>query len=342
MFKDAIKGKKRVKVIVIGETDAGKSTLIAKLATYTSNLGYKTSVIDMDIGQSSIGPPTTIGLGKVSGKIDKLDEIKPDALYFIGSISPQRHLLRCLVGLNKLLEIAKKESDIIFFDTTGWVHGGAATAYKTAKIDLIQPDIIITLERENEVEHIIKPYLNQSNLRIFREKISEEVKPRDRERRRIIREQKLRKYFENADTLSFSFEKVGFTYTPLGKGKELSQEDKEYLEKALSVKIVYGEKTKTSIFLVKEPGGYINKIVLETAKRLLNVQWIKIVDSGSEEGILVGLNNIYGLTAGLGIIRKIDYDSREIQIYTPVKEKIYQIQFGSIKVTPEWKEVYLS
>lgn len=50
-------------LILVGAVDTGKTTLTTCLANRSLALGYKTAVVDADVGQSDIGPPTTVGLG---------------------------------------------------------------------------------------------------------------------------------------------------------------------------------------------------------------------------------------------------------------------------------------
>ena len=48
--------------IILGATDTGKSTLAKFLITHLCKQGLKVALVDADIGQSFLGPPTTIGL----------------------------------------------------------------------------------------------------------------------------------------------------------------------------------------------------------------------------------------------------------------------------------------
>ena len=47
--------------ILLGATDTGKSTLAKFLIFNLCKRGLKVALIDADIGQSFLGPPTTIG-----------------------------------------------------------------------------------------------------------------------------------------------------------------------------------------------------------------------------------------------------------------------------------------
>ncbi|MGC8850226.1 MAG: Clp1/GlmU family protein, partial [Candidatus Bathyarchaeia archaeon] len=76
------------KVVVLGGVDSGKSSLSTLIANYFSSKGSHVSILDLDVGQSDISLPATIGLGIVRDPIRGLYEAEPVAMYFIGSISP--------------------------------------------------------------------------------------------------------------------------------------------------------------------------------------------------------------------------------------------------------------
>ncbi|MCS7250013.1 MAG: Clp1/GlmU family protein [candidate division WOR-3 bacterium] len=92
-------------VLVLGRGSVGKTFF----TTYLANQGYKaklkTGVLDMDIGQSNIGPPTTMGVGIVEREIKELYEIAPKEIYFVGVISPSHPVAQrnIFLGLKKLL-----------------------------------------------------------------------------------------------------------------------------------------------------------------------------------------------------------------------------------------------
>ena len=68
--------------LVIGVVDAGKTTLVTRLAAALASPGDLVGVVDADLGQSDIGPPTTVGLGLVHGAIDRLDQAEVVAEFF--------------------------------------------------------------------------------------------------------------------------------------------------------------------------------------------------------------------------------------------------------------------
>ena len=70
--------------IVIGASDAGKTTLVAALGSELASRGARVGVVDSDVGQSEIGPPTTVGLGRIPTRITRLSDAEPIAFQFVG------------------------------------------------------------------------------------------------------------------------------------------------------------------------------------------------------------------------------------------------------------------
>lgn len=83
---EALGEMKNGKVAVIGPTDVGKSTLCVYLVNVL--LGLKLFIIDADVGQADLGPPTTIARAEPKKPITSLTELVPDARIFIGHTSP--------------------------------------------------------------------------------------------------------------------------------------------------------------------------------------------------------------------------------------------------------------
>ncbi len=209
------------KLMVIGGSDSGKSTFILYLANEIFKIGKKVGVLDLDIGQSNIGPPGKIGFGKVRKNLNNLSEIKPEKMYFIGGVSPKGNLLQLVVGSFKLLKGMEKEFlDYILIDTTGLVNGIIAEVLKHNKIEVLDPDYIIIFENENEIDNLIKPFI-YGNKKIIKIKPSSNSIERTRLERIEYRNKKFREYFSNSKRVEIHFNEnniIGYDfkkYTPL-------------------------------------------------------------------------------------------------------------------------------
>ncbi|HHT9125687.1 MAG TPA: Clp1/GlmU family protein [Candidatus Brocadiia bacterium] len=192
-------------VIVLGSSDTGKTTLINYLFKELNNRGCLTSIIDADIGQSFYGVPTTINLAKPS--IRKSTEVIIEKSYFVGSTSPMGHLLQMVIGLRKLLD-SSHGCDVTLIDTTGFVTGGAAWELKYQKIEAVSPKHIVSIQRSDEIENILRPQEIRELSSIHRFPVHDKVKLKSQDQRRAYRQIKYKMYFQNARQTVFSLKNV--------------------------------------------------------------------------------------------------------------------------------------
>lgn len=195
-------------IMVIGTIDTGKSTLCQFLYQNLSTQSGFAALIDSDLGQSTIGPPTTIGLSISKVSSGMLD---PTSIRFVGSTSPRAHMLQTIVAVKKLVEkaIAMKARNIVI-DTSGFIEGAIGREFKFQKIDLIGPTHVIALEKETECSLLLKNISYRKRTTIFRLKISEDlVKCKSYERRKHYRNERFKSYFENAKLKSLSLGEIG-------------------------------------------------------------------------------------------------------------------------------------
>jgi len=79
------------RVIVVGPTDSGKSTLCKMLLSWAAKLGWKPTYVDLDIGQGSITIPGCISATPIEKPIDIVDGIPLEMplVYFYGHPTPR-------------------------------------------------------------------------------------------------------------------------------------------------------------------------------------------------------------------------------------------------------------
>lgn len=154
---DRVSETARVAVLV-GGMDSGKSTLGRKIAAAAAQGGRAVAYIDADLGQKTVGPPTSVTLRvlREAGEADPESMARPDALYFVGSTSPQGQLLPLVVGTGRMLTRAwEEEADLVVVDTSGLVSGVYGQLLKYHKIELLEPDVVIGLQRGEELDPIL-------------------------------------------------------------------------------------------------------------------------------------------------------------------------------------------
>ncbi len=141
--------------MLLGAPDTGKTSLALRLLRRAAELGRPAAYIDADVGQTTVGPPTTIGL-KWIRSVEDLDAIaKADEMRFVGSISPKHLVLQEVVGTATLVDVARTEAEFIVIDTTGAVSGVTGQTLKFHKMELCRPERVVALQRGSEIEPIV-------------------------------------------------------------------------------------------------------------------------------------------------------------------------------------------
>jgi polynucleotide 5'-hydroxyl-kinase GRC3/NOL9 len=195
--------------MVIGASDTGKTTLVTKLAGALAARAFSVGVVDADLGQSEIGPPTTIGLGRVTDASQRLAQAEVVAIHFVGVTSPAANLLGALIGARRMLDRAKRLGfQRVVVDTSGLVAGSLGRTLKQAKIELLDPDLVVCLQRADESEHIVSAYAQGGRPEILRLAAAPEVRPRSAEDRRRHRQERLEAYFRAARPLALDLDRV--------------------------------------------------------------------------------------------------------------------------------------
>jgi polynucleotide 5'-kinase involved in rRNA processing len=137
---------KQSKIMVIGEADTGKSTIITTLAHWFLNKSQKVAVVDSDMGQSDIGPPGFVSYGIAERNMTSLRSITSSGSYLIGKTSPYGKELSIITGTKICTDAAQhQESDVTLIDTCGLVVPPKGVQLKCAKAEMIKPDLILTL-----------------------------------------------------------------------------------------------------------------------------------------------------------------------------------------------------
>lgn len=190
---------KRGTTVLLGGIDTGKTSFGLQMAEAARQQDISVVFIDSDIGQSSVGPPTTIGLKYCNdlGSVTLEGVAKADELAFVGSTSPEGHLLPLLSGTARLVEHARRAgAELIIVDTTGYISGYYAEILKYYKLEQVRPDTVVGFQRGGELEPILGIVGRFFPAEVTSLKVESAVVERSAEDRLIEREQRLANYFK--------------------------------------------------------------------------------------------------------------------------------------------------
>ncbi len=182
----------------VGGLDSGKSTLARATAAYALRLGRSVAYLDADVSQKTVGPPCTVGLKHVRSPDDlTLDRLaEADALGFVGSTSAQYHLLPLVGALGRLRDRAHAEgADLVVVDTGGMVSGIWGQLVKYYKVDTLEPDAVLGLQRGGELEPVLGVIQRFFGTEILTAGVHESVELSSVEERMEQRERAMGRYF---------------------------------------------------------------------------------------------------------------------------------------------------
>lgn len=291
-------------VLFLGGTDVGKTTLIRELHELVGG-----QVVDGDVGQSWIGPPAVVSLGT---------PYHLRAGYFVGDVSPRGSLLQVTTGIALMARRAERPCLI---DTDGYIGDGVALAYKTELINLVQPDLLVLMQRWQELDYyrlFARKGIAVIDLRV------EHRSGKSREERIRVREGAFREYFGAGQHRRWPLSAIRIERGVLGRGEAL---DLHQLSIILGCEVRGAWRAGHEVSLVVNSSPH----TLGTAKRALNVERIHLYPWPSLCNLLVGCMD-GGEYVGLGLLK--DLSSDEVALWTPV-ERVDVLQLGALRVSED-------
>ena len=337
-------------IFVMGDRDTGKTTFVLALANELFRQGFSVGIVDADIGQSDIGPPTTVGFGVVQAPLTTLGDAAVRSLYFVGSISPKGCLLPLVIGARKMLDTALAHGlQKIILDTTGLISGQLGRVLKTYKIQLTAPDVIVCLQRARECEPILSAYHAFGKPIILRHSPAAQCRSKTLSDRQNHRATLFQRYFTGARLIHCSLADIGVFDTHLFKGNALSEQQIGQLNQEIRAstpvqtalpaqanpltpvfpQILWGEVFGGEIALVtSQKLKYPQMMRLKTV--LGEASYIKNSTPEDYHNLLLGLLNHSGECCALGILRKLDFAAKQASLFTcAAPQEIAAVQFSS-------------
>lgn len=148
VFSSIAVNKKATTVMLVGDTDTGKSTLAIYLANMAIRRRLVPSVIDGDIGQGDLAPPTAVGAAVLSKQVVDLRDVdvgnNTNLFEFIGSISPAGFEALISKKMRYMLDRTSPLANICIVNTDGYVRDGGVQ-YKEMIAEELRPDLVICL-----------------------------------------------------------------------------------------------------------------------------------------------------------------------------------------------------
>ncbi|ETW94924.1 MAG: hypothetical protein ETSY1_32780 [Candidatus Entotheonella factor] len=299
------------RILVLGDTDRGKSTYCRYLCEQllASDSRETVAYVDADVGQKDIGPPTAITLGYPQLHTP-WTQLEPAAWHFVGNVTPAGQLLPMVLGTQHLVDTAQATRTVI--NTPGFVRG-TGRILQAHLIEAIRPDVMIALVKGRELSALLKPYRYYRTLRLAP---SPQAVAKPPPERRANREHAFRRYFSAAQQAEFPLKDLVLQRALIFTGTRMDLPPFPYAERT-------------------DEGT----IVVAPAHTPVPAQ-LRAIPLGFERHLLCGLSNRRRQGMGLGIVQHIDFERGTLSLLTPVPQAPIRIlQFGDLYVGADGREL---
>lgn len=336
-------------VMVLGAPDTGKSTLSHYLGSQAVAAGRRAALVDLDLGQSHLGPPATLGLGLFPPLLPGEGSLSPQGLYFVGQTSPPGAILEVAVGCRVLAdEAARQGVGRLVVNTSGFVQGPAAWRLKRAQAELLRPRLILALQRERELEPMIRALGGatagqgeDAAWQILRLPVSGLANRRDPETRRLYREARFRGYFHQAGELRLPWASFSWQGLPLGQGPALPPARLGQIGQVLGAQVLYGEAEGRRLVVLTERPPLVPQT--PEAAGLPTVSQLRWLSWEALQLRLVGLLNATRQTLALGLILPVPWNRQTLNLLTPLapeaKSRVRFVKLGKLRLNQAGQEL---
>lgn len=193
----------------MGSTDSGKTTLVRHVLEGLLSAGEQVCVVDSDVGQSALGIPGTVCMRIFTGPGEAAN-YTPEKMLFVGTVNPAGNMPAVVGAAGRMVREARAAgAGTILVDTTGLVQGGPGLALKLAKIRELRPDVVVAVEKADELEHILEKIRGPELRRIRASPLARE---KSRGARAWYRKKRYREYFQGARVIKVPAGKVEFVW----------------------------------------------------------------------------------------------------------------------------------
>jgi len=326
-------------IVVLGETDSGKSTFSTFIINTALEKGLKVAFIDTDLGQKDVGYPGTVTLTFPKQPLTWIRSLQPYSSKFIGNITPYNAEECIIASTLKLLREARSKADLIVINTDGWVVDEKAVKYKTSLISAINPDKIAVMKGFGQTRFLTKT-LEKMHYKVFNVPSPPSRPLKTRSQRKFYRETAFASMLLSAQRLNINIRACPILNIPLGLGER-------YLEAELKIEgllnsSVYVERLHNiaTVITIKDFQAELLKQMRSELCRLLKIDTLSITSLEALRSLYIGLHDKQRNLVGLGIIESFDIEKSQLLVWTNIRDpsQICYILAGSIKITKQGEE----
>jgi polynucleotide 5'-hydroxyl-kinase GRC3/NOL9 len=327
-------------IALVGGPDTGKTTFALALGNRLAGEGARVALVDADVGQSSVGPPGTVGLALFHQPVAAASELRPAGLAFVGDVAPDTNLLAVALGTASLARrAAERGAQWVVVDTSGLVSGRLGERLKLAKLHALQPAVTLVFRRGGDLERLVTLLGDAGAGEVLSVIPAPGVRRKSPPYRRAQRERLWARAFHGAAAHEFSAAAVQVVNAWPFTGRELPAHYLRFASEALGTEVLHGEETGDGIWFCTvgraDRRGYA--LLQEQFRR----RTILTAPETAFRDLLVGLVGQEGRLLGIGSLARIHFARGLLEVITPVAadDAVRQIWFGRVRVRPDGIEL---
>jgi len=321
-------------VVVLGTIESGKTSFSTLLSNIAIELNKKPCIVDTDVGQGDLAPPTFIGMKCFDKKVFWLREEKADYIKFIGSLTPSFATSMSKVISSTLDLVLKAKSlggDPIVVNTDGWFGDSSSIEYKYILIKTLSPSTVVILG--SELCSAFKAMLRNTDIDVNCLPKPRIVKERSREDRRDLRKINYQKWFNNMKKVCIDINNLAIAGACIFNGALVPAEELENIEKILGTRILYSARY-TDFDVIAVPDDII--VPRERLERL--ERKIIVVKPSNAKGVISSILDKNLNDVGVAIIDEIDLNNGKICVQTSYADEINGLIIGKVKLDEQWND----
>jgi len=192
--------------LILGAADTGKTTLAAALAKHLAKQ-QPVGIVDADIGQSHIGPPTTVGWALVDKRRIDFSQLSVGGISFVGDVTPVGHLLQLTAAIVQCVRQVSEAAELMLIDTPGFISGPAAAALWWTVQQILKPKLILAVQHSDELSNILAG-LQSLDLEVELIKSPRQIPRKSPQDRRSYRQSQFIKYFRDSRLYNISLSNI--------------------------------------------------------------------------------------------------------------------------------------
>ncbi|MEM1644348.1 MAG: Clp1/GlmU family protein [Ignisphaera sp.] len=321
-------------VLVLGAIESGKTSFSTLLSNIAIEMGKKPCIVDADVGQGDLAPPTFIGMKCFDKKVFWLREEKGDYIKFIGALTPSFATSMAKIISSTLDLVLKAKSlgrDLIIVNTDGWFGDSSSIEYKYVLIKSLLPSVIVVLDLD--LCSAFKAMLKNMGIDVYCLPKPKIVKERSREDRRDLRKINYQKWFNNMKKVCVNINNIAIVGACILNGMPIPAKELEDLEKTLGIRILYSARYADFDVIAVPDDTVIPRELVERLERR-----VIVVKPSNAKGVISSILDKNLNEVGVAIIDEIDLINGRICVSTSYTDEIYGLIIGKVKLDEQWND----